>query len=51
MREQQKGLTLIGLIFVLFIVVVVAVFGMKLVPSFLEFRTAKHAIEAGARTA
>ena len=51
MREQQKGLTLIGLIFVLFIVVVVAVFGMKLVPSFLEFRTAKHAIEAVARTA
>ena len=51
MREEQKGLTLIGLIFVLFIVVVVVVFGMKLVPSFLEFRTAKAAIEAVARTA
>lgn len=51
MREQQKGLTLIGLIVVLFIVVVVVVFGMKLVPSFLEFRTAKAAIEAVARTA
>ena len=51
MREEQKGLTLIGLIFVLFIVVVVAVFAMKLIPSFLEFRTAKAAIEAVARSA
>src|SRR5688572_9941094 len=51
MREQQKGLTLIGLIVVLFIVVVVVVFGMKLVPSFLEYRTAKAAIVAVARSA
>jgi hypothetical protein len=40
-----------GLIAGLFIVVVVALFGMRLVPSFLEYRTAKSAIEAVARQA
>jgi Tfp pilus assembly protein PilE len=51
MRSAQRGLSIIGLIIVLALVVVVAVFTMKVIPSFLEFRTAKHAIEAVARTA
>lgn len=51
MRREQQGLSLIGLILVLFIVVLVALFAMKVIPSFLEFRTSKAAIEAIARTA
>ena len=35
-----------GLIIGLIILVVVAVFGMKIIPSFLEFRAAKNAIQA-----
>jgi hypothetical protein len=46
MRIAQRGLTLMGLIAALFIVIVVALFAMRLVPSFLEYRTAKAAIEA-----
>lgn len=51
MRKEQCGLSLMGLIAVLFIVVVVALFAMKIIPSFLEFRTAKTAIELVARSA
>ena len=50
MRKQQHGLSLMGLIFVLFIVVVLALFAMKIIPSFLEFRTMKTAIEIISRT-
>ena len=46
MRKQQYGVSLMSLIMGLFILVIVAIFGMKLVPSFLEYRTAKAAIEA-----
>ncbi len=45
MRGKQRGLSLLGLIGVLFVVVFVALFAMKIIPSFLEFRTAKTAIE------
>ena len=51
MHNGQRGLSIIGLIIVLALVIVVALFGMKLVPSFLEYRTAKRAIEAIARSA
>ena len=51
MRSRQHGVSLMGLIFVLFLVVVVALFAMKVIPSFLEFRTAKTAIELVARAA
>ena len=51
MRKQQRGLSLIALIFGLFVLVIVAIFAMKVVPSFLEFRTAKAAIEAIAKQA
>ena len=50
MHNPQRGLSILGLIFVLVIVIVVALFAMKVIPSFLEFRTAKSAIEAIART-
>ena len=49
MRNMQRGLSLMGLIFVLFILIIVALFGMKVIPSILEFRTAKNAIDAIAR--
>ena len=46
MKRAQRGLSLIGLIFILFIVVVLALFSFKLIPSFLEYRAARNAIEA-----
>ena len=46
MRDAQRGISLSGLIVGLFLLVIVGIFGMKLVPSFLEFRAAKGAIEA-----
>lgn len=50
MRKQQRGLSIIGLLTVLVVFIVVALFGMKVIPSFMEYRTAKAAIEAVART-
>ncbi len=49
-RSTQQGLSLMGLIFVFAIVILVAIFGMKLVPSYLEYRSAKNAIDALARS-
>jgi Tfp pilus assembly protein PilE len=48
-KLKQRGLTIMGLLMALVVVVVVALFAMKVVPSFLEFRTTKSAIEAIAR--
>ncbi|HEY1288188.1 MAG TPA: DUF4845 domain-containing protein [Burkholderiales bacterium] len=48
-RSSGRGLTLMGLIMVLFVVIVIALFGMKLIPSYIEYATAKKAIEAIAR--
>jgi Tfp pilus assembly protein FimT len=46
MRNRQSGVSLMALMAVLMLVAVVALFGMKVIPSFLEFRAAKGAIEA-----
>ena len=46
MLKMQRGLGIIGLVLVLFVIIVVALFGMKLVPSFIEYRSARNAIEA-----
>jgi hypothetical protein len=46
MPKLQRGLSILGLIFILFILIFVALFAMKIVPSFIEFRSAKTAIEA-----
>ena len=47
---RQQGVSLMALIFGFAILVILAIFGMKLVPSYLEFRSAKAAIEALARS-
>jgi len=49
MRNRQSGVSLMALIAALILAAVVALFAMKVVPSFLEFRAAKAAIEAVAR--
>jgi Tfp pilus assembly protein FimT len=49
-KFRQQGLSLMALIFGFAILVIVAIFGMKLVPSYLEYRSAKSAIDALARS-
>jgi hypothetical protein len=44
-RFAQQGVSIMALIFGLALLIVVAIFGMKLVPSYLEFRAAKGAID------
>jgi len=48
-HRRQTGISLMGLISILIILMVVALFGMKIIPSFIEFRAAKNAIQAVAR--
>jgi hypothetical protein len=49
MRTRQRGLSLVALILGFFVLIILAIFGMKLIPSFMEFRTAKNAIDAISR--
>ena|SRR5688572_25194902 len=49
MRKEQSGISLLGLIAILFILIVVALFAMKVVPSFMEYRAAKNIIEQVAK--
>jgi hypothetical protein len=51
MRNAQYGVSIMGLLVILVVLIVVALFGMKIIPSFLEYRSAKSAIEIVARTA
>jgi Tfp pilus assembly protein FimT len=51
MRNGQRGVSIVGLIMALVLAIILALFAMKLIPSFLEFRTAKTAIELIARSA
>jgi hypothetical protein len=46
---KQRGVSLMGLIIGLFILVFVALFVMKVLPAYLEYATAKSTIEAIAR--
>jgi hypothetical protein len=46
MRAGQRGLSLVALVVVLFIAVLAVIFGMKVVPSYIEYRSAKKAIDA-----
>jgi len=48
-RIRQTGVSILALIAILILVSVIALFGMKVVPSFLEFRAARGAIEAIAK--
>lgn len=50
MRKRQSGVSLMALIAVFFVLVVIAIFGMKVVPSYLEYRAAKAAVEILGRT-
>jgi Tfp pilus assembly protein PilE len=45
-RSKQRGVSLMGLILVLFVVVVVGIFSLKLIPAYMEYFKAKAAIEA-----
>jgi hypothetical protein len=45
MRNAQRGVSIMGLLMALVLFIIVALFAMKLLPSFMEFRTAKTAIE------
>ena len=45
-RQRQLGVTLSGLFVGLFIFIVLALFGMKLIPPYMEYGTAKNAIQA-----
>lgn len=49
MNKRQAGVSLIGLIVVLVILAVVALLGMKVVPSYMEFRGIKNVIQTIAR--
>ena len=49
MRNGQYGISIMGLIAGLVVVIVLALFALKVIPSFLEFRAAKAAIEGVAR--
>ena len=49
MRNRISGVSLVGLVIVLIILAVAALFGMKVVPSYMEFRSMKNAIQAIAR--
>jgi predicted lysophospholipase L1 biosynthesis ABC-type transport system permease subunit len=48
-KDLQHGLTLFGLIAALFVLIVAALFAMKLIPAYVEYATAKNAIQAIAR--
>jgi hypothetical protein len=49
MKSRQSGISLMGLIIGLFVIIFLALLGLKILPPILEFRTAKAAIEAIAR--
>ncbi|MGH8688677.1 MAG: DUF4845 domain-containing protein [Burkholderiales bacterium] len=44
MRARQRGVTLMGLLFVSFIIVIIALLGMRLAPSYIEYYTIKKAV-------
>jgi hypothetical protein len=48
-HPTQRGVTLTGLMIVIFILIFVALLGFKLIPAYIDFYTAKKAINAVAR--
>lgn len=46
MKNNMKGLSLVGFILVMIIVVIFAIFGMKIGPMYLEFNGVKSAMNA-----
>jgi len=49
MSRKQAGVSLMGLIIVLILLAVLALFAMKVIPSYMEFRGMKNAITSIAR--
>ena len=49
MNNEQRGITVSGLVVWLFLLIIVALLAMKLVPAYMEYGTAKNAIDAIAR--
>jgi hypothetical protein len=47
--NSQRGVSLGGLLVILFVVVIVAIMGLKLVPSYMEYFKIKGGVEAIAR--
>jgi hypothetical protein len=45
MRNGQRGVSIMGLLIVLVLAIFVALLAMKIIPSFLEFRSIKTAVE------
>ena len=45
-QHQQRGVTVSGLFVVLFVFIVLALLAMKLIPAYIEYGTAKNAIQA-----
>ncbi len=48
-NPSQRGVTLAGLMVLLFVLIVVALFSFKLIPAYIDFYTAKKAINVVAR--
>jgi hypothetical protein len=48
-KTSQRGISLMGLIIGLFLLVILALFAMKLIPSYMEYSSAKTAIDNIAR--
>ena len=46
LHKLQRGISLSGLFVWLFILIVAALLGMKLIPPYMEFATARNAIQA-----
>jgi len=44
MQSQQRGLTMIGFLFVAFVLIMVALLGMKLIPAYIEFFSVKKVL-------
>jgi hypothetical protein len=44
--QRARGVSLVGLILILFVVVIVGIFSLKLIPAYIEYFKAKAAIEA-----
>jgi len=49
MQDLQRGISLSGLFIGLFIIIVLALLGMRLIPPYMEYATAKNAIQAISR--
>ena len=47
----QRGLSMIGFLFVAIVVVIVAIIGFRMVPSYVEYFTIKSAVEKSLRDA